>query len=258
MRDRSIQKQPSSRIDRRLFGQDESRSNLSSNTLVRYDCRGSPARTSRHPSGGSTSEQTSTRGPLLPPRPRQVRSSHRQASHRIRQGRADRHPRLRPRPQRRQAPECSADTLSHRPAPTAFRWCPLRFSDPPAGTRVPGPATKTGSDEPSSHLTQISQSVPYQLACRSRSSYASEARRALFNLPVDAHRHARTCSGHPRSLPRSREQPVDGRDKPTAVRFSLGGQGAWLGFNLVFARPVESKLAEEPKPCPIRIRFSAL
>ena len=44
----------------------------------------------------------------------------------------------------------------------------------------------------------------------------------------------------------------------TAVRFSLGRQGAWLGFNWVFARPVESKLAREPKPCPIRIRFSAV
>ena len=40
--------------------------------------------------------------------------------------------------------------------------------------------------------------------------------------------------------------------------FSLGRQGAWLGFNWVFARPVESKLAREPKPCPIRIRFSAV
>jgi hypothetical protein len=51
------------------------------------------------------------------------------------------------------------------------------------------------------------------------------------------------------------KEGVDGRVKPTAVRFNFSGRGAWHGFFCVFDVLPTIKTRKEATPCGIRISF---
>ena len=71
----------------------------------------------------------------------------------------------------------------------------------------------------------------------------------VLSCPVSSRRHARTCSGHPRSLSLQLKQLVDGRDKPghdvkgETVRTR---ENAAIGALGVAPKPKTNRLQDEP------------